>query len=95
MTPILLGYRYIVYHVKYRYCYWRDALKYAILEKNTVKKIKTCMKCGDEFKPDIMLKDTWFRYCPYCDVVETSEPDKKWLPSIKSDEIKGGGFHKV
>lgn len=58
-------------------------------------KPKACIKCGERFKPDRQLKDPAKNLCPYCDVVYFGEPDSKWLPSLKGDDIDSKGFQKI
>ena len=41
------------------------------------------------------LNDPGKNHCPYCDAVHFGEKDEKWLPSLKGDDIKLKGFHKV
>ena len=60
-----------------------------------VMKHKACIKCGDRFKPDRKLKDPAQNLCPYCDAVHFGEPDSKWLPSLKGDDIDTKGFHRI
>ena len=53
-----------------------------------------CIVCKDEFKSKKELKKD-DRYCGYCETVHRGEPDTKWLPSIKGDDIDRKGFHKI
>lgn len=58
-------------------------------------KQKSCIKCGERFKPDKDLRDRAKRYCPYCDAVHCGEPNSRWLPSLKGDDINAKGFQKI
>jgi predicted Zn-ribbon and HTH transcriptional regulator len=58
-------------------------------------KPKACLRCGAKFKPDKLLRDPSKNLCPYCDSVHFGEPDAKWLPSLKGDDIDAKGFHRI
>jgi hypothetical protein len=53
-----------------------------------------CRVCNDEFESKAKLKKD-DRYCGYCEAVHKGEPDARWLPSVKQDEIEKKGFHKI
>jgi len=54
-----------------------------------------CRYCGDDFTSKEKIKSIDYQLCPYCYAVKHGEPDAKWLPSVKGDEVDRKGFHKI
>ena len=55
---------------------------------------KKCLYCDDPIEK-VGKGEPWNYYCGYCESVKLGEPDSKWLPGAKEDELKSKGYQKV